>query len=108
MNSHRVFFVPVILLIFLLLIPSASFSQVKKEKIISFSGTIKTISKDLKIVVVNDVNVLISPDTKILDEKGRTLNINDLKPKLHVTVEAFENRDGIFARKIVVQEPIGV
>jgi hypothetical protein len=105
MNSQRVFLVPAILLIFLLLIPAASFSQVKKEKMISFPGTIKTISKDLKIVVVNDVNVLISPDTKIFDGNGNNLKINELKPKLYVIVEALENSDGIFAKKIVVKKP---
>jgi hypothetical protein len=108
MNSQRVFLVPAILLIVILLILTSSFSQVKKGEMVSHSGTIKSISKDLRIVVVNDVNVLISPETKIFDEKGNTLKIDKLKPKLYVVVEGFENTDGILAKKIVIKELRGV
>lgn len=107
MKSRKVFLVQVyvliIIIIFFILTPSSS--QVKKDEIISFSGTIKTISEDLKTVVVNDMKVFISPDTKIFGGNGNNLKINELKPKLYVIVEALENSDGIFAKKIVVKKP---
>lgn len=108
MNSQRVFLAPTILLIVTLLIVTPSFSQVKKGEMVFHSGTIKSISKDLRIVVVNDVNILISSETKIFDEKGNTLKINSLKQKLYVVVEGFENTDGILAKKIVIKELRGV
>ena len=109
MNFQKGFLVQSILLMAtLFLIITPSFPQVKKGEMVSHSGTIKSISKDLRIVIVNDVNVLISPETKIFDEKGNTLKVNNLKPKLYVIVEGVENADGIFANKIVIKELRGV
>lgn len=104
MNSQKVFLVLTMLLIFFLLIPSPSFSQIKKDEVISFSGTIKSVSKDLKsIVITNDVNILISPNTKITDEKGNVLKAGNLKAGLYVVAETVQDAGGFLARKIMIQ-----
>jgi hypothetical protein len=88
---------------FLLLSPS--FSQVKKEETIVYAGIIKSISKDYKSIVVYDVNILISSNTKIFNEKGKTLKIEDLNPGLYVVIEGVQNPNGFLATKIVVKKP---
>ena len=94
-----------IIFILIFLVVNAGFGQVKKEETIHFSGTIKTISKDYKFIVVNNVNILITSDTKIVNEKGRTLKINELKPELFVRIEGVQNPKGFLAKKIVVKKP---
>ena len=90
--------------IFILVISIPGFSQVKKDEIISFSGTIKSISKDLKsIVITNDVNILIVPNTKITDEKGNVLKAGDLKVGLYVVVETVQDAGVFVARKITIK-----
>jgi hypothetical protein len=104
MNLRRDLLAYSIILIMLLMILTPSFSQVKKDEIISFSGTIKNISKDLKsIVITNDVNILISPNTKIMDEKGNVLKAGDLKAGLYVAAEAVQDAGGFVARKIIIK-----
>ena len=92
-----------VLLSVTLLIFSPSFSQPIKEEILTFPGIIESIDGNLKFIVVNEVQIMISPDTKIVDEKGNTLSLKDLKPKLHVTIEALRNFDRFSAKKIVVK-----
>jgi hypothetical protein len=90
--------------VFILVISTSGFSQVKKEEIISFSGTIKNISKDLKsIVITNDVNILIVPNTKITNEKGNVLKAGDLKVGLYVVVETVQDAGVFVARKITIK-----
>ena len=88
---------------FLLLSPS--FSQVKKEETIFYSGIITSISKDYKFIVVYNENILISSNTKIFNEKGKPLKIEDLKPELYVVIEGVQNPNGFLAKKIVVKKP---
>jgi hypothetical protein len=75
-----------------------------KEEAASYSGVIKSIDKDFKLIV-NDVKVLISDNTKIVDEKGNILRMNDLKPGLSVTIEGVRSSNGFFAKKIVIITP---
>jgi len=76
-----------------------------KEEVASYSGVIKSIDKDFKFIVVNDVKVLISDNTKIVDEKGNILRMNDLKPGLSVAIEGVRSSNGFFAKKIVIITP---
>ena len=76
-----------------------------KEEAASYSGVIKSIDKDFKFIVVNDVKVLISDNTKIVDEKGNILRMNDLKPGLSVAIEGVRSSNGFFAKKIVIITP---
>jgi hypothetical protein len=51
------------------------------------------------------MNILISTDTKIVNEKGAILKINDLRLGLFVGIEGSKNQNGFFARKIVIKKP---
>ncbi len=93
------------ILILFFIVVNSSFGQAKKEKMVYFSGIIKTISKDYKSIVVNQVNILIFPNTKIVNEKGTILKINDLRPELFVAIEGSKNPDGFVAKQIVVKKP---
>lgn len=84
------------------------FSQAKKEEIILFSGIITKISIDYKFIVVHNVNILISSDTKIFNEKGKSLKINELKPELLVKVEGTQSPNGFFAKRITVRKLLEV
>ena len=76
-----------------------------REEVTSYSGVIKSVDKDFKFIVVNDVKVLISESTTVVDEKGNILRMNDLKSGLSVAIEMGRRSDGFFARKIVVTIP---
>src|SRR5512139_2860762 len=76
-----------------------------KMEATSYSGVIKSIDKDFKFVVVNDAKVLISDHTKVVDEKGNILRMNDLKPGFSVTIEGVRSSDGFFANKILLISP---
>jgi hypothetical protein len=76
-----------------------------KEEAASYSGVIKSVDKDFKFIVVNDVKVLISEGTTVVDEKGKILRMNDLKPGLSVAIEGGRRSDGFFARKIIITTP---
>ncbi len=86
-----------------LLFLNPGFSQVKIGDTISFPGVIESIQKDFKFIVINEVRIFISPDTKIVDENGNILKIKELKSRLNVTIEAIRNPNGLFAKKIVVK-----
>ncbi len=108
MNAKNVLLMKFSIFIFILFVVNFGFSQVNEEEILSFSGIITTISKDYKFIVVNDVNILISSNTKIVNEKGKSLKINDLKPELYIRIEGVQNSNGFLAKKIVVKKPLEV
>jgi hypothetical protein len=103
MKIEKVLLTKSTILILILLILTPSFSQVKAGEIIPFTGTIKSISKDFKSIVIDNINIAISSDTKILDEKGNALKVNELRPELYVAIEALENPHVFLARRIVVK-----
>ena len=76
-----------------------------KEEAASYSGVIKSTDKDFKFIVVNDAKVLISDNTKVVDEKGNILRMNDLKPGVSVAIEGVRSSNGFFANKIVILSP---
>ena len=106
MNSKRIFLFKFVIAIFILLLINFAFSQVKKEETIFLSGIITSISKDYKFIVVNDDNILISSNTRtrIFNEKGKSLKIDDLRPELYVVIEGVINSNGFLARKITVKK----
>jgi hypothetical protein len=71
---------------------------------ISFSGVIESIPAGFKFIVINEVRIYISPETKIFDEKGNILMIDELKSRFNVTIEAVRSKDGFFAKKIVLKK----
>jgi hypothetical protein len=105
MNLKNILLIKFSIFIFILFMVNFGFSQVKKEETIFFSGIITSISKDYKFIVVYNENILISSNTKIFNEKGRSLEINDLRPELYVFIEGVQNPKGFLAKKIVVKKP---
>jgi hypothetical protein len=103
MKLQKIFVIIFILLTIVGVVVEPSFSQVKKDEIISFPGIIESIDKNFKFIIVNEARIFISNETKIVDEKGNAFKISDLKPKLNVVLEVIQNPDGFFAKKIVVE-----
>jgi hypothetical protein len=87
-----------------LLFLNPGFSQVKIGEATSFPGVIESIPADFKFIVINEVRIYISPDTKIVNESGNILKIEELKPRFNVTIEAVRSKDGFYAKKIVVKK----
>ncbi|MGA2462888.1 MAG: DUF5666 domain-containing protein [Thermodesulfobacteriota bacterium] len=96
-----------VIFILILLPVGLGFSQTKGETI-SFSGTIESISADYKFIVVNNVNILISSSTKIVNERGYTLKAGDLKSELYVVIHGVQSSNGFLAKKIIVTKPPAV
>jgi len=105
MNSKKLFLVKFVIFVLILLMVNFAFSQVKKEETIFLSGIITSISKDYKSIVVYNENILISSNTKIVHENGKTLKIDDLRVELFVVIEGVQNPNGFLAKKIVVKKP---
>ena len=91
----------VILVLAVVLLSVPGFTQGKGEKVVTFSGLIESIPKDGTYIVVSEARVLVT-GAKIVSDLGSTLSMTDLKPKLYVTVEAVQRRDGVFAKKVTV------
>ena len=100
MNLIRVFLIHSTIFIVILLIFNLGFSQVKIGETISFPGVIESIQKDFKFIVINEVRIFVSPDTKIVDENGNILKINELRSRLNVTIEAVRHPNGFLEKKI--------
>ncbi len=86
-----------------LILASAGFAQVKKQGPVVISGTIESIAKDYALMAVNELPILLFSTTTVLDEKGNSLMLSDLKPKRHVRVEAIQTKEGYQAVRIVIR-----
>jgi len=75
--------------------------QVKKSETIS--GVIEGLDENSKSIVVNNTQILISSRTKVVDEKGNILKIEDLNPNLPVSIQGIQNPNGFAAMKILVK-----
>jgi len=104
MKLEKRWFVKTILLMLTLLIFLPGMQAIKEEAA-SYSGVIKSVDKDFKFILVNDVKVIVSENTIVVDEKGNGLLKTDLKTGLSVAIEGGRRFDGFFARKIVITIP---
>jgi hypothetical protein len=104
MKSEKAYFIKSIMFMLALLIFLPGIQGIKQEAI-SYSGVIESIDKDFKFIVVNGAKMLISENTKIVDEKGNILKMDDLKPKLSVVIEGVRGPEGFLAKKIVMTTP---
>ena len=102
MRPQKFLFMNMVALGVILGILSTGFSDVKKEEIISFRGTIEQVASDFKFIVVNEVKITITSQTKITDGKGTVAKINDLKAKRFVRIEALRREDGFIAQTILL------
>jgi hypothetical protein len=108
MKLQRLLFVKLLILAICFVTVQPGLSQGKREEIQSFSGYIESIPKNSKFVVVNEIRVFISSNTKIVDEKGNILEIDNLKPGLLVAIEGIRKSDGILAGKITIMRTPGI
>jgi hypothetical protein len=102
MKLQRIFLLKLVVVILTLFIFHPGFSQVRSERTISFSGTIDSIPKDPKFIVVNEWRVYLSSNTRIANAKGSILKKDDLRRGLSVTIEGVQKPEGVFAEKITV------
>jgi hypothetical protein len=103
-NLKKIFLIEFAIFILTFLVFNLGFSQVKMGETTSFPGVIESIPADFKFIVVNEVRIYISPDTKIVNENGNILKIEELKPRFNVTIEGVRSKDGFYAKKIVVKK----
>jgi len=71
----------------------------------TISGVIESLDKNYKSIVVNNTQILISPQTKVVDGNKHILKITDLNPNLPVSIRGIRNPNGFNALKIVVKTP---
>lgn len=103
MNLQKTFMIIFILLSIVHIDVAPSSSQIRKDEIISFPGVIESVGESFSFIVVNETRIRISSSTNIVDEKGSVLGRDELKPKLHVTVEAVHNPEGFSAKKVIIK-----
>jgi hypothetical protein len=101
MKLEKAYFIKSVMFMLTLLIFLPGIQGIKQEAI-SYSGVIESIDKDFKFIVVNGAKMLISGNTRIVDEKGNILKMDDLKPKLSAMIEGVRTPEGFLAKKIVI------
>ena len=79
------------------------FSQAKKGETMSFSGVIQGVSKDNKSIIVDEKNYSISQDTKIVDQNGNAMKLEDIGVDAKVAIEAIPHRNGLQIKRIRVK-----
>jgi hypothetical protein len=104
MKLIRIFLIQFAIFVSIFLILGFAFSQVKRGDTISFSGMIESIGEDFEFIVINEARIFVSSETKIFDEKGNVLKIEELKPKLTVTIEAVRNPNGFLGKRIILNK----
>ncbi len=92
-----------IILILTFLILSPGYAQMKGGQTITFSGVVEQISGDFKFIVVNETKISLSSGIQIMDDRGNTLTVSDLKPRSPVTIEVLKSPRGFVAKKIVLK-----
>ncbi|NWF91964.1 MAG: hypothetical protein HXY46_03540 [Syntrophaceae bacterium] len=87
------------------LFQNQTFSQVKVGETVSFTGMIERVQDDLKFIVIHEMRIFITTDTRIVDENGEMLKVDDLRPKLKVAIEGIRNPNGFLAKRILLKSP---
>jgi hypothetical protein len=82
------------------------FSQGGQSKTSTLAGVIQWVSWDYKYLSLPSVerSIPIPPDTKVVDEQGKSMRLNDLRKGLNIVMEWTRNPDGTFQRKIIVKQ----
>jgi hypothetical protein len=104
MKSKKAYYIKSVMFMLTLLIFLPGIQGIKQEGI-PFSGVIESIDKDFKFIVINGAKILISENTKIVDEKGNILKKDDLKLKLPVVIEGVRSPEGFLAKKVKILIP---
>ena len=103
MKFQRVITMSITILVLILLNLTPSNAQIRGGQVYTFSGVIGNISTDFEFIIVNEIRISLSSRTKIMDEKGNTLALNDLKLRTPITIEVLTNKNKFLAKTIVVK-----
>jgi hypothetical protein len=104
MKLKKTLFIQFVILMMTLLFLYPCFSQVKIGETISFSGVIQSIHRDSNFIVINEVRIYMSPDTKIVNEDGDILPTDTLQSRQKVMIEASRSKEGFYAKKIILKK----
>lgn len=74
-----------------------------QKKTMFCRGKIEAVGTGFQFIVVNGTKVFISSATKILDEKGGTLTIGNLKPGTNVVIDGARDKQDFLAKRIMVK-----
>ncbi len=83
--------------------PCSGFAQVKNQDPVAITGMIESVDKSYTMMVINELPIVLTSATAVVDEKGSSLTLKDLKPKLRVRTEAIKTREGYQAVRIVIR-----
>jgi hypothetical protein len=75
---------------------------------ISLSGIVKDVTWDHKSIVVGGKSFFISSETKVIDQKGNRLKIDDIKKNADVAIDVIPHPNGFIINEIVVITNRGV
>jgi hypothetical protein len=103
MNSQKKITIILTFLTVTLLTLNLSYAQTNVGPTMTFPGVIEKISGNFKFVVVNEAKILLSSGTQIMDDRGNTLTVSDLKPRSPITIEVLKSPRGFLAKKIVLK-----
>lgn len=104
MKSRKKITMNVAILILTLLTLNPGYAQIKMGQIVTFPGVVEQISIGFEFIVVNETKISLSSNTRIVDEKGNSLTLYDLKPGSPITIEALKNANGFLAKNIIVKK----
>ncbi len=91
-----------LLVSFVFFVLVAGFRGVKMEPV-RVSGSVETVDKNHQSMLVNGGKVIITPDTRVLDDKGRSLKPSALQPRSTVEIEALRHGQNFLATKILIR-----
>jgi len=78
-------------------------AQTKRAKDnIFITGLVEEVLGDRWIIVMNDMKLFILPDTLIVDQEGNKLNLEHIKKKSDVAIDAVRQQNGYVIKKIVI------
>jgi hypothetical protein len=79
--------------------------RVEKMESISLSGAVERIDKEQKVVILNGEKIVLSSNTLIVNEEGKRLSLDDIKPNAQIVVEALRylSNQKVEATKIIVR-----
>jgi hypothetical protein len=105
MSLKKVFWVELLIVILTLSFVGPAFSQGRPSKTIAHAGVIEWVSQDYKYITIPSVEskIFLPPTTKVLDEKGNSLKLTDLRRGLRIVIEVTRNPDGSQQRTIIIK-----
>jgi hypothetical protein len=104
MNPRKVFWVELLVVIWVLSFVGPAFSQARPGKTIAHAGVIEWVSRDFKYIGINERKILITPQTKILDDLGNSLRTAELRRGRTVMVEMVRMPGGSVEKRIIIKK----